>query len=74
MTKKKNLIKIPRPLAEIQKEYDFVCKQAGDVQYRVEVLKADLMNINNKMMELNHEANDAKKIEQLKEEKKEVTE
>lgn len=64
-------MRIPRGMEEIQKEYNQVCNQAGDFQYRIKVMKNDLNQINQKLMELNHEAIDARKM--IETSQKEVT-
>ncbi len=46
----------PRDKEVISKEYGEVCAMAGDKQYRIEILKNELVQLNNKLFELNQEA------------------
>lgn len=48
--------KEPRAQDDIQKEYAHFCTQAGDKQYRVDVLKAEIKQINNHLFTLNQES------------------
>jgi len=50
-----------RDLTEIQKDYNSACAAAGDRGYRIQVLKAELLQINTKLLELNKEADVAGK-------------
>jgi hypothetical protein len=59
MAKKKPVqqVAVPqRTLPEIQSEYADLCTQGGDRQYKVEVLKGELNNINQRLLQLNQEA------------------
>ena len=61
MAKKKNpLAEAPAPVQErttdiIAKEYQQLCTQAGDVQYKIVALQNDLDNLNVQMLKLNQE-------------------
>ena len=46
----------PRKLDDINKEYAELCCIAGDKQYRSEVLKIELLQINQRLQQLNQEA------------------
>lgn len=52
MTDKKE----PRPLSEIQVEYQNLCTKAGNIQYQVFALGKDLAQVNESLLELNFEA------------------
>jgi hypothetical protein len=45
----------PRTLEEINKEYTTLCSKAGELQYRVEIEKIQIAQINQKLQELNKE-------------------
>ena len=45
----------PRSLEAIQAEYQQLCTQAGDLQYRIECFKEDLALINKRQKEVNQE-------------------
>lgn len=47
---------VPRELKEIQQEYQELCLKAGQAQYQVKVLKAELDNYNSRLLEINREA------------------
>jgi hypothetical protein len=51
-----------RTLEEIQAEYVEVCKQAGELQYHIEVMKADLLKFNQRLLQLNEEAASVKSL------------
>lgn len=46
-----------RTLHEIETEYGLHCAKAGDLQYRIFVLKEELKLINAQLKKLNQEAN-----------------
>jgi len=54
-------VKQPRSAAEIQADYAHLCQVAGDKQYKKQVLEAELIDINQKLMTLNIEYDIAKK-------------
>jgi predicted nuclease with TOPRIM domain len=45
-----------RTTVEVQKEYAQHCAQAGETQYRIKVLEGQLFQLNQKISELNTEA------------------
>lgn len=45
-----------RTIDQVKQEYVECAQQAGDMQYRIECFKADLIKLNNKMLALNEEA------------------
>lgn len=48
--------KAPRKIEEIQREYVQLCTRAGDVQFKVKSLSADLDMLNGQIQELTIEA------------------
>jgi hypothetical protein len=46
----------PREISVIQQEFQQLCTRAGHVQYQIEVLKNELIPLNQKILELNREA------------------
>ena len=46
----------PRPLADIQKEYQEGCLRAGQLQYQVSVLNQELETLNQDLVRVNKEA------------------
>ncbi len=46
----------PRAIVEIQNDYKEACAALGDRSYRVAVLQAEIAQINNRLAELNKEA------------------
>lgn len=66
----------PRALVDIQAEYGQLSAQAAQVQYQTFVLKQELENINNRLMQLNREGAARNKLDQdaaAKETPKETT-
>ncbi len=47
--------KPPRPKDEILKEYSQYCRMAGELSYRIAVMKEDLLRAQKRMYELNLE-------------------
>ena len=58
-----NNSKAPRPLAELQREYGSLCAKAGELQYKIDVQKADLALINGQLRDINFEALAAQEVE-----------
>lgn len=54
----KDLPPVPakRKMEDIHKEYMEICGQAGDKQYRKEILTSELVQINTRLLQLNQEA------------------
>lgn len=57
--------KPPRALSEIQNDYKEACAALGDRSYRIAVLQAEVHAIQNKLAELNKEANAIPKQEEV---------
>ena len=55
----KKAFREPRPLEEIQKEYNNICATVGDRAYRAELLKKEIEELHAKQWELNQESNAA---------------
>ena len=53
----------PRELDAIRTDYNNTCAAAGDRQYRVEVLKSELQQLNQRLLDLNKEADAAGKAQ-----------
>lgn len=51
----------PRDMSAIQKEYSDLCARAGELQYRIGVMQAELGQANHRLFELNQEAHEASK-------------
>lgn len=51
----KKAFTIPRESTAISKEYADLCAMAGDKNYRIDVLKAELQQLNTRLFELNQE-------------------
>lgn len=66
MTRKKQASKPKRNIEEVQKEYAQLAQQSGDTQYRIEVLKGELSQINQRMFQLNQEASKLRESEAVK--------
>lgn len=49
-------LKVTRELPEIQAEYGQLASKAGQVQYQIEVYKAELAQLNERMLKVNREA------------------
>lgn len=45
-----------RTLEEVGKEYSHTCAIAGDLQYRITILKKEVESVNAKLQQLNAEA------------------
>jgi hypothetical protein len=48
-------LSVPRALPEIEKDYQQQVLRAGDLQYRIEMEKQELTNINARLKQLNNE-------------------
>ncbi len=48
--------KAPRPLQQIQADYQRLALKAGDMQYKIHVFEKDLATLNAQMQEINFEA------------------
>ncbi len=57
-----------RSIPEIQSEYKEACAALGDRSYRVAVLKAEIAAINNRLAELNKEADAVPKQQEVQSE------
>ena len=55
-SKKVKKFSIPRPLPEVQAEYNQLCASAGQVQYQLSVLQAELTRLNERLGAVNREA------------------
>lgn len=51
----KKAFTVPREADVIAKEYSELCTMAGDKGYRMDVLKAEIQQLNQKLFELNQE-------------------
>lgn len=60
--KKKLEAPAPRQLDEIQREYSDISAKAGNAQYLTYIYQNDLQYYNQRMRELNHEADLRKKL------------
>lgn len=69
MAKQKKL-SVPRALEEIQKEYQTICFNAGQVQYQLSVYNQELDTLNKRLFNINNEAAARNKLEA---DKKELT-
>lgn len=58
--------KSPRPVSEIQQEYQMLCTKAGHVQYQIFTLQKDLDVLNSTLRDLNLEASESKTAEDAK--------
>lgn len=54
----------PRPLDAIKQEYGELRAKAGDIQYRLYVNKEDLRLVNERLLQVNQEANDRMALDQ----------
>lgn len=61
-----------RSVAEIKAEYNTVCGFAGEAQFKMKALEADLFEFNKKLVALHQEHNEAVKLEEAKKEVKDV--
>lgn len=61
----------PRPLSEIQSEYQQLCLRAGDLQYKRDAMLRDLNVINGRLRDVNLEA---ASLQRTEEEAKKTTE
>jgi len=69
MTKVKlNAPKVPRELAEIEKEANQEFFRAGQLQYQVDVLTDELVEVNNRLLKLNREGAARKQLDAQKKE------
>ena len=55
---------VPRPMEDIKKEYQAAAAHAGGLQYELEVKKAELNNINGRLLQLNKEADARQRLDQ----------
>ena len=49
-------VKAKRTLEQIEQEYRELCTAQGDRQYRIEILKSEINQVNQRLLELNQEA------------------
>lgn len=53
-----------RPMVEVQAEYERICARVGELTYRIEIAKAELQPLLQKLLSLNQEAEKAKEPKQ----------
>lgn len=65
---------VPRDPETISKEYAGICRMSGDKAYRIEVLKAEISQLNDRLFELNKEHAASQKMsgEKVKEQTEQV--
>lgn len=61
-----------RSVVEIKADYNAFCGMAGEAQFKMKALEADLFELNKKLVALHQEYNEAVKAEEAKKEVKDV--
>jgi hypothetical protein len=61
-----------KTLVDIKNEYNVTCGQAGEAQFKMKALEAELFELNKKLVALHQEYNTAAKAEEAKKEEKDV--
>lgn len=59
-------LKVPREWSDIQKEYQELCMNAGQLQYQITVYEADLARMNARLLEINNEGAARKQLDAAK--------
>lgn len=56
-------LSVPRPLSEIQQEYQTNCLNAGQLQYQIGIYNKELQKVNDRLESINNEAAARKRLD-----------